>query len=132
MAVTPSELFADARKKVATASTEAEYRNATHCVYYAVFYYIAHHSAYAGFRLDGDGGDHRRLIAFLKDQTNTTLRTIGYRHLPRLRALRNRADYSIEKTFSRSFAQEALERAEEIIALLPALATAPENAAPVE
>jgi hypothetical protein len=55
------------------------------------------------------------VISFLNSATDPTLRRIGSSRLPRLRALRNRADYDWESPFTRSMAEETVETAEEIV-----------------
>lgn len=126
MAVTSDDLLEDARARLAIANTEVEYRNVTHGVYYAVFHYLMNHPACAAFQPAEDGGDHKRLIEFLKTHPDPRLKAIGFRHIPRLRALRNKADYKIQETFTKHFAIEALNRVDEIIdELLPLPVTAP-------
>ena len=119
MAVTPDDMLEGARERLATASTEVEYRSVTTDVYYAVFHYLMNHPACAAFQPTKDRGVHQQLIDFLKTHQNRKLQIVG-RRLPRLRALRNSADYAISESFTKHFAIEALERVDEIIdELLP-------------
>lgn len=129
MAVTPSDLLAEARKNAASASSEPEFRNAVHCIYYAVFHVVLEHPFCIDFDRGDDGTVHRRLITYLKIHHDETLRKIAFRHLPRLRKLRNDADYALKTSFTRGDLQETLERANEVVAWLDALVSA---AQPVE
>jgi len=43
------------------------------------------------------------------------MRRLGHNYLTRLRALRNKADYTMDIPFTRGEAEEALERATEVI-----------------
>lgn len=118
MPVTPDEILADARAKADAAGSEVEYRHAAHCLYYAAFHHLMRHPACAAFGASRNGGDHKRLIEFLKAQQNATIQTIGHGHLRRLRSLRNKADYGIDEHFSRHLTMEALDRTMDLLDIL--------------
>lgn len=97
------------------AASEAAYRAAASRAYYAAFQHILSHPRLSDFRRTSSGQDHKLLIQHLKSSADPDLRRLGYDHVPRLRALRNRADYNQTTPFTRKLAEEALERATEII-----------------
>lgn len=97
------------------ATSEAAYRAATSRAYYAAFQHVLAHPKLQDFRRSSSGEDHKLLIQHLKNSADPDLRRLGYDHIPRMRALRNKADYDTEVPFTRKLAEEALDRASEII-----------------
>jgi hypothetical protein len=56
----------------------------------------------------------------LKRHSDPVVQKVGFNFLPRLRAIRNHADYDLNREFTKALAEEAMERATEIIIeLLP-------------
>ena len=105
----------EAKKILASAVSEAGYRAAASRAYIGTFQHIARHPKLSGFTLSKEGEDHRKLIEFLKRSSDPLLSKIGVSRLPRLRALRNHADYELDISFTRELAQEAVDDAEEIV-----------------
>ncbi len=116
MTATPLEI---AETLLADAEGEAGYRAATSRAYYAAFQHLLAHPKLATYQRQHAGSDHRALIEHLKASKDPVLRRIGQRLLPRLRALRNEADYDTCVPFSQGSATDALDYAQEIITLLP-------------
>lgn len=110
--MTPLEL---AEKLLADAQSETELRAAANRAYMAAFQHLLAHRCLEAFPATATGADHRLLIKHLKTSAIPTQRTIGIRLLPRLRALRNHADYELKHPFTRGLAEEALDIASEII-----------------
>ena len=81
----------------------------------AAFQHILNHSKCRDFIKEGTGDDHRLLVEYLKNSADPGLKKIGYGFLPRLRALRNRADYEMSPPFTKGAAEDAMERASEIV-----------------
>ena len=105
----------EAKKILASAVNEAGYRSAASRAYIGTFQHIARHPRLREFALSKEGEDHRRLIEHLKKSSDPLLRKIGVSRLPRLRALRNHADYELDIPFTKELAQEAVDDAEEIV-----------------
>lgn len=117
----PAEIFEDAERLLQTATEEAQFRAVASRAYIAAFQHTLRHPKLAGFQPSKTGDDHRDLIEHLKRSRDHDLRMVGLRQIPRLRAIRNHADYDLDIAFTRGLADEALERAAEIIyELLPA------------
>ncbi len=115
----PRDALQIAEDLLSGAENEAKLRAATSRAYMAAFQHLIKHPMVA-FTKTGKGDDHRLLIQHLQKSNDDPLNKIGYRYLPRLRALRNRADYSLDVSFTKGMAEDALERATEIIyELLP-------------
>lgn len=104
-----------AEKLLQSAESEDEYRAAASRAYIAAFQHVVSHPKISDFNQTRTGDDHRGLIEFLKKSTDPGIRKLGYQLLPRLRALRNQADYELDMPFTQGFAVEALERATDII-----------------
>lgn len=113
--MTPFEL---AEKILAEGRSETEHRAAASRAYMAVFQHLLFHRTLARFPATRSGEDHRLLIAYLKNRREEPYHTIGMRHLPRLRVIRNRADYDLARSFPRYLAEESVDRASEIIHVL--------------
>ena len=105
----------EAKKILASAVNEAGYRSAASRAYIGTFQHIVRHPKLREFTLSKEGEDHRRLIGHLKQSTDPLLSKIGQSRLPRLRSLRNHADYELDVPFTKELAQEAIDDAEEIV-----------------
>ncbi len=103
-----------AEELLRTARDQAGYRAAASRAYMAAFQHVRDHPR-AGFTAGKTAEDHRDLIEHLKRSSDPQVRRLGYDHLPRLRSLRNQADYDMANEFTRGQAEEAMERATEII-----------------
>ncbi len=115
----PCDALQIAEDLLSGAENEAKLRAATSRAYMAAFQHLIKHPMVA-FAKTGKGDDHRLLIQHLQASNDESLIKIGYCHLPRLRALRNKADYALDAPFTKGMAEDALERATEIIyELLP-------------
>ena len=75
------------------ATEESEFRTVASTAYMAAFQHVLNHPKCNDFKKSNTGGDHRLLIQYLKNSSDPGLKKVGYSFLPRLRALRNRADY---------------------------------------
>jgi uncharacterized protein (UPF0332 family) len=117
--MTPIE---EVRNLLAAANSEAQYRTVASRAYYAAFAEVITLAGPLGFVPTGSGADHSRLAQFLAGHTNPLLQRIGRYRLPRLRKLRNRADYDLQVSFTRGLAEEAARTAEEVIAWIAAIA----------
>ena len=104
-----------AEKLYQEANSEEEYRAATSRAYFAAIEHIFAHPKLNDFRRTRTGEDHRLIIEHLKNSFDPSLVRLGVGYLARLRALRNRADYDQEIPFTKGLANDALERATEII-----------------
>lgn len=116
--MTPIE---EVRDLFARATTETQYRTVASRAYYATYAAIMSFVPSLGFSAGGTGADHGRLARFLAQQANPLLQRIGKFRLPRLRALRNRADYELHLRFTNGHAEEAVRTAEEVIDWIEAL-----------
>ncbi len=105
----------EAKKILASAVSEAGYRSAASRAYIGTFQHVARHPKLSEFALSKQGEDHRNLIEYLKGSSDPLLRKIGLSRLPRLRSLRNHADYELDTPFTKELAQEAIDDAEEIV-----------------
>jgi uncharacterized protein (UPF0332 family) len=101
---------------LAAAASDTQYRTVASRAYFAAFNQIIRLAQQQGFVPRSSGDDHRDLIAFLKRSRSSFLNRIGHSRLPRLRAIRNRADYDQGQPFPRGLAEEAVKTAEEMIA----------------
>jgi len=110
--MTPIE---EVRGLLAAASSETQYRTVASRAYFAAFTVVIDLAKKRGFVPRSTGDDHQDLIAFLKQSRNDLLRRIGFSRLPRLRSIRNRADYDQNQPFARGLAEEASKTAEELI-----------------
>ncbi len=118
----PGSLLEYAERLVGFEDNEENYRAVASRAYYAAFHAVLNHQADSGeFTRSKSGEDHRALIDHLKRSNNPLMRTLGIRHLPRIRALRNRADYELPAPFSREHANETLEDATEVLQAVAAL-----------
>lgn len=111
----PWFILQDARKKFSCATSETEYRAVASRAYIGTYQHLLAHPKLAAFKPKGIGEDHRSLIDYLKNSSDQMLKRLGVSRLPRLRALRNHADYELGMPFTRGLAEEALEDAEEIV-----------------
>jgi uncharacterized protein (UPF0332 family) len=111
----PWRILEHARQTLESAVNEAGYRAAASRAYIATFQHILGFTRLRGFNPGKTGEDHRDLIDFLKGSDDALLRKVGISRLPRLRALRNHADYELDIPFTKELAQEALDQAEEIV-----------------
>ena len=111
----PRRILDHARKTFESAVNEAGYRAAASRAYIATFQHLRRHSRLKDFNPGKTGEDHRDLIDFLKGSDDGLLRRVGISRLPRLRALRNHADYDLDIPFTKELAEEALDQAEEIV-----------------
>lgn len=111
----PLAIYEEADKICRAANCEAEYRTAASRAYYAAFHHVMKHPRLADFKPSHSGDDHRDLIEHLKRSKDGQLYRLGVNFLARLRAIRNHADYDLDITFTKGMADEALERATEII-----------------
>lgn len=93
---------------------EAYFRAAASRAYFAVYRRLVSHPRLGGFSPTGKSEDHKDLIEFMKQSTDQVVRACGHRIVPRLRALRNHADYRSSE-YTKEQADEALEIASEII-----------------
>ena len=75
-----------------------------------------------GFVPTATGADHGRLAQFLANHANPLLQRIGRYRLPRLRKIRNRADYELQIAFTRGLAEDAVRTAEEVVGWINAIA----------
>lgn len=117
--MTPRDVHDEAEHRLRDAKTEAEFRAAASRGYYAAFLHFRDHGK-VGFASANTGADHRDLIEHLKRHADVVVQRIGFSFLPRLRAIRNHADYDLRREFTKALAEEAMERATEIIfELLP-------------
>ncbi len=98
-----------AEKLLHNGTAEDEYRAAASRAYFAAFQCVIRHARDMTFEDKKSGEVHRDLIDFLKRQKREPERIIGIRLLPRLRALRNQADYELDIEFARDDAEEALD-----------------------
>lgn len=105
----------EAKRILASAVNEAGYRSAASRAYMGTFQHIARHPKLRAFTLSKQGDDHRKLIEYLKGSSDPLLSKVGRSRLPRLRALRNHADYELDTPFTKELAQEAIDDAEEIV-----------------
>lgn len=105
-----------AERLLRDANSEEDARAAASRAYFAAFQHALIHPAVvsAGYRRSNDGREHQNLIRFLKNSGAARLETAGL-GLGRLRDLRNIADYNRDIGFTREMAEDALERAYEII-----------------
>lgn len=110
--MTPIE---EVRALLAAAKTETQYRTVASRAYFAAFNGAISVASRHGFVRRSSGDDHRDLIAFLKSSPSSLIRRIGHHRLPRLRAIRNWADYDQNQQFSHGMATEAAATAEEIL-----------------
>jgi uncharacterized protein (UPF0332 family) len=110
--------IAEARKLFESAESETQFRTAASRAYFAAFNWIIEFAKARGFVEQKSSEDHRRLIDFLKSSGSETLRRIGHHRLPRLRKLRNHADYVHDAEFTHGMAEEAVTDAENVIQLL--------------
>src|ERR1700730_8758755 len=110
--MTPIE---EVRGLLAVASSETQSGTVASRAYFAPLNVVIAVAKKRGFVPKAAGDDHQALISFLKGSTNDLLRRIGFSRLPRLRAIRNRADYDQDQPFSRGLAEEAAKTAEELI-----------------
>lgn len=111
--MTPSDTLQFAESLCSSAESEAEYRVVASRAYLAVFQHAVRHRKLDDFSARHSGDDHRAMIEHLKKSKDQTLYRLGQR-LPRLRSIRNHADYKLEVPFSKDIAVEALEFATEI------------------
>ena len=111
---TGADTFDDANWLFESAETESRYRSSASRAYFAVFQHLTN-SAAVNYSSVNTGEDHRRLIDHFKNSAESNLRRLGYNRLPRLRAIRNHADYDLAREFPRAIAQEMLEDASEIL-----------------
>jgi uncharacterized protein (UPF0332 family) len=117
--MTPRDVYDEAEQRLRGAKSEAEFRAAASRGYYAAFLHIREHRK-VDFKSASTGADHQGLIEFLKRHSDAAIQRIGFSFLPRLRAIRNHADYDLQRQFTKVLAEEAIERATEIIfELLP-------------
>jgi uncharacterized protein (UPF0332 family) len=117
--MTPESMLEHAERLLPLEDTEENHRTVTSRAYFAAFHGVLEHEFNLGnFRKSGSGDDHRALIEELKRAHDPTRRTLGMRFLPRLRALRNRADYEFGLRFARELADDALEDATEILRMI--------------
>ena len=110
---------------------EVQYRTVASRAYYAVFNLVLPIVDKAGFSPVNTGDVHQQLNSFLKKSSEVSWRTLGYSRLPRLRALRNRADYQRTAAFTREHAAEAAGDALEVEELLRAWVAASKGIAPL-
>jgi uncharacterized protein (UPF0332 family) len=118
--MTPIE---EVRTLLAIASSETQYRTIASRAYYAVFAEVIALAQLLGFVPTGSGADHGLVARFLLGRANPLLQRIGRHRLPRLRQLRNRADYDLHTIFSRGLAEEAARTAEEVIGWIGSITT---------
>jgi uncharacterized protein (UPF0332 family) len=104
-----------------TATTETQFRTVASRAYYAAYASVMAAAGPLGFVATATGRDHGRLAQFLSAHTNPLLQRIGKYRLPRLRKIRNRADYELQIGFTRSLAEDALRTAEEIVAWIESI-----------
>lgn len=98
------------------AENEDGYRAAASRAYYAVYQHVLLKAEQVGFKRTRKGEDHQLLIAFLKAQPKgSPLYLVGVRTLPRLRALRNHADYDEKPPYTRGLAEDAVDMASDVI-----------------
>ncbi len=98
-----------------SAHDETQFRAAASRAYIATYQYLTRHPKISSFEDPKTAETHRELIEYLKGSNDPLLRKVGTSRLPRLRALRNHADYDLDRPFTKGLAQEAIEDAEEII-----------------
>jgi uncharacterized protein (UPF0332 family) len=115
----------EVKSLLATATTEVQYRTVASRAYFAAFNAAIAFAARRGFTPDQTGEDHKHLIEFFKHEKLDLLRRLGHHRLPRLRALRNRADYKLSIAFTQGMAEEAMQDAEEVISWLQRLTSSP-------
>lgn len=113
--MSPEDTYEQAETLFRAATCQADFRTAASRAYMAAFQHVIRHKAVAAFQPSRTGSDHRDLIDFLKKSDNANLRRLAVSYLARLRSLRNHADYDLDTVFTRGLAEEALERASEII-----------------
>ncbi len=97
------------------ANSDEEYRTVASTAYMAAFQHIMTHEKLGDYQRINTGAEHQNLIEHLKNSTDPIIRKLGYGDLPRLRSLRNKADYEHSVEFTKGLALDALERATEII-----------------
>ena len=104
-----------AEQLLQTANSEEGYRAAASRAFQAARSHIMQHSDVKGkISLAGKASDHGLLFDFLKNSSKTHL-VKACAQLRRLRILRNRADYNLDDPFTKGHAEDALERAADII-----------------
>src|ERR1700686_3731953 len=97
----------EVRQLLLAAKTDTQYRTVASRAYFAAFNGVIAISSRHGFVRRSTGDDHRDLIAFLKNSPSALIRRIGHHRLPRLRSIRNWADYDQSQSFSHGMAVEA-------------------------
>lgn len=105
----------EARNLLDAAENETQLRTAASRAYFAAFRDLLEYAKKLGFSETKSGEDHKLLIAFFKANPRDLLRRIGHSRLPRLRKLRNHADYVHDVEFTKGMAVEVVEDAELII-----------------
>ena len=110
--MTPME---EVENLLVAAIEETQYRTVASRAYFAAYNAVMRLAKLRGFEAEESADDHRRVISYLKLQNNDLIRRIGFTRLPRLRTLRNRADYVLDVRFERGLAEEAVETARQII-----------------
>jgi hypothetical protein len=123
--MTPIE---EVRDLFLAANTETQFRTVASRSYYAAYASIMPIAASLGFVATTTGRDHSLVAQFLSAHSNPLLRRIGKDRLPRLRKIRNRADYELQTGFTRGLAEEALRTAEEVVGWINALVQPSGNA----
>lgn len=116
--MTPIE---EVRTLLEAAQEETQYRTVASRAYFAAYAASITIAQRQGFSPNRSADDHGRLIDFLKLSTNPLLRRIGYHRLPRLRSLRNGADYDRANLFTEGLAKEAAQTAEEVVGWIDSL-----------
>ena len=115
--------FDELRELMARASFEVQFRTVASRSYYAVFNGLIPLLDKRGFCPSNRGDVHQQLIEFLKAMPEPVWRTAGHSRLPRLRRLRNRADYLRTTPFMRHHAAEAAADAYDFEQLLSSAGT---------
>lgn len=97
------------------AQTETQYRTVASRAYFATYNHVVKVAIRLGYSPMANSDDHQRLIQFCKSAGPQLLKRLGHSRLPRMRALRNHADYEQGLPFTEGMAEEALEDAKIII-----------------
>lgn len=125
MAILPTDLMELAQRLVAE-NSECSQRSAVSRAHYAAFHACRAFAAlHPSFNPNASGSHHKALANFLMrfdvgpNDRDRTVREVG-RVFDQLRALRNRADYSIHLEFSAGRAQAAILLARNILERIPA------------
>jgi hypothetical protein len=114
----PVDLFDYAEALLGSAETEVAHRNVVGRLYYAAYHLALQKALTDGFIPEQTGEDHGRQMRHFAAHSDVRLRPLGRRLLPDLRRLRNIADYDLAVDFPPELADQAMDWAADVFALL--------------